>query len=539
MTISSEINRSGPYNGDGIATAFEYKFKILEPRHLQVIRTDASGTDSILVLDADYTVTGIGNDGGGSAVIVPAPADGTKITLLLDVPFTQETDLENQGAYYAETVEQALDLVVMRLQQLKERAARAVTIPPSFDSATIDKLIADVLTLSDKGDALEAVAAVSQYLETVADIADDIPDVAGLTQTAQQKAAEAAQSATSANASASLATAYATNPEDIAVAGSGGLFSAFHWYRKTLAIYNDVASTLAGWLHGAAAKTDIVDGDEFAIADSATGWSLKKVLAGSIVKYVASALGLDFMVGFIPAWVSATSITIGLGVGFFGGKRHVTTVDTTRQLSATFGTGTGLLDTGVVQASKTYFIYAIRKMTTGETDFVASLSAAEGGVSPTNLTGWELLPGSRVGILLTNASAQIYRFKQTGNFVQTIASTEINTSGAFTNDNMRFAFWPVGVPVLGRANSNIVANSTNGVITLKGGVATAADAVGENELLVQANNGTGTIAIGDTWDIRTRADGTFRLAGSSPGGLINISISSSGWTDYTCKRLWG
>lgn len=435
-------------------------------------------------------------------------------------------------------MEQALDLVVMRLQQLKERAARAVTIPPSFDSATIDKLIADVLTLSDKGDALEAVAAVSQYLETVAGISDDIEAVAGLTQTTVQKAAEAAQSAVDANGSAGLAAAYATNPEDTAIPGSAGLFSAFHWYRKTLAIYNTVANTLAGWLHAAPAKTDIVDGDEFAIADSAAGWGLKKVLAGSIVKYVALALGLDFMVGFIPAWASATSITIGPGIGFFGGKRHSTTVDTTRQLSATFGTGTGFLDTGVGQASKTYFIYAVRNLSTGATDFVATLSATEAGVSLTNLTGWELLPGSRVGILLTNASAQIYRFKQTGNFVQTTASTEVNTSAAFTNDNMRFAFWPVGVPVLGRANSNIVANSTNGVITLKGGVATAADTVGENELLIQANNGTGTIAIGDTWDIHTRADGTFRLVGSSPGGLISISISSSGWTDYTCKRLW-
>ncbi|MDR6668935.1 hypothetical protein [Rhizobium sp. 1399] len=426
MTISSEINRSGPYNGDGVATAFEYKFKILEPRHLQVIRTDASGTDSILVLDADYTVTGTGNDGGGSAVIVPAPAAGTKITLLLDVPFTQETDLENQGAYYAETVEQALDLVVMRLQQLKERAARAVTIPPSFDSATIDKLIADVLTLSNKGDALEAVAAVSQYLETVAGIADDIPDVAGLTQTAQQKAAEAAQSATNANASAGLATAYATNPEDVAIPGSGGLFSAFHWYRKTVAIYNDVANTLAGWLHGAATKTDIADGDEFAIADSTTGWGLRKVLAGSIVKYVASALGLDFMVGFVPAYSTATTFTVGAGFGFFGGGKHATAADATCSLAATFGTGPGCLDTGTVQAGKTYFVYAVRSLD-GNTRFVASLSAIEGGVAVP--LGWELLSGSRIGIILTNSSGNIVMFQQSGNRVLVANALLYSNSG--------------------------------------------------------------------------------------------------------------
>ena len=80
---------------------------------------------------------------------------------------------------------------------------------------------------------------------------------------------------------------------------------------------NAVANTLAGWVHGAAAKTDIVDADEFAIADSAAGWGLKKVLASSVVKYVCVSTGLDFFTGFIPAYVGVTSVTIGPGVGWF------------------------------------------------------------------------------------------------------------------------------------------------------------------------------------------------------------------------------
>ncbi len=537
MTISSEIYRSGPYSGDGVTTAFDYKFKILEPRHLQVIRTDASGTDTILVLDADYTVTGVGNDGGGSAVITPAPAAGSRVTLLLDVPFTQETDLENQGAYYAETVEQALDLVVMRLQQLKERAARAVTIPPSFDSATIDKLIADVLTLSDKGDALEAVAAVSQYLETVADIADDIPDVAGLTETTQQKAAEAAQSATAANASAGLAAAYAANPEDVSVPGSGGLFSAFHWYRKTLAIYNDIANTLAGWLHGAAAKTDIVDSDEFAIADSAAGWGLKKVLAGSIVKYVVSALGLDFMVGFVPAWASATSITIGPGSGFFGGKGHSTTLDTTRQLSATFGMGTGFLDTGVLQAFKTYFIYAIRNPTTGSTDFIASLSATNAGVSMP--AGWEIHSGSRIGCVVTNVSAQMYPFVQDGNKVRMTASTIFNTTGTIQG-LIVCPMTPLGISVDAFICVDAVAAniSTDAII-----VASDASGGGGGSLWtsVRARARTGN----DYPDASLSNFGLCRTNNSAQihrytDGIGSFSLTCyvGGWIDWQCKRLW-
>ncbi|EJJ29696.1 hypothetical protein [Rhizobium sp. CF142] len=531
MTISSEINRSGPYNGDGIATAFEYKFKILEPRHLQVIRTDASGTDSILVLDADYTVTGIGNDSGGSAVIIPAPANGTKITLLLDVPFTQETDLENQGAYYAETVEQALDLVVMRLQQLKERAARAVTIPPSFDSATIDKLIADVLTLSDKGDALEAVAAVSQYLETVADIADDIPDVAGLTQTAQQKAAEATQSATSANASASLATAYATNPEDIAVAGSGGLFSAFHWYRKTLAIYNDVANTLAGWLHGAAAKTDIVDGDEFAIADSATGWGLKKVLAGSIVKYVCVATGLDFFTGFIPAYVGVTSVIIGPGVGWFGGKKHQTTLATAKTLVQ-------LLDTGAVQASKTYFLYVIRKPSDGTTDFVMSLSGSEAGV--TKPVGWECLSGSRVGLIITNSSGNIVPFWQTGNEVNTDTyawfTASASVQGLAIPSNV-----PVGLSVdIWVLIDTVVASMGQDCIGIVSDAAAANYTTGApHHVRCRSRSGNDYPDQGAAaGKARSNANGQLWRYVAVTSAACSASFFVCGWYDYTCKRLF-
>lgn len=536
MTISSEINRSGPYSGNGVTTDFEYKFKILEPQHLQVIRTDASGADSILVLDADYIVTGIGNDGGGSAVIVPAPAAGSRITLLLDVPFTQETDLENQGAYYAETVEQALDLIVMRLQQLKERAARAVTIPPSFDSATIDKLIADVLALSNKSDALEAVAAVSQYLETVAGLADEIPDIAGLTQTARQKAAEAAQSAASANASAALATAYATNSEDVAIPASGGLFSAFHWYRKTLAIYNNVSNTLAGWLHGAAAKTDIADGDEFAIADTAAGWGLKKVLAGSIVRYVASTLGLDFMVGFVPAYSTATAFTVGTGFGFFGGRKHVTATDTTCSLAAAFGTGSGCLDTGTAQAGKTYFVYAVRNLADGSTRFVASLSASEGGVAVPG--GWELFSGSRVGIILTNSAANISAFQQSGNRIL-VASALLytNSAGNATWTPLTLPSCPVGISVDALVFIDISVGTNGDAISAIGPVSPIFTGLMIARSRATGNSGGGTTEIGAPTPVRTNASAQV-MREVDIAGTASVAAYLTGWDDWQCRRFW-
>jgi hypothetical protein len=126
MTIPSEVNRSGPYNGNGVTTAFEYQFKIYEPEHLRVILIDTDGSETVLNHQHDFIVTGVADDSGGNAVLNVAPASGQKIVLLRGVPFTQDTDLENQGAYYAETVEVRMDLLTMQIQQLKEQTDRSI-----------------------------------------------------------------------------------------------------------------------------------------------------------------------------------------------------------------------------------------------------------------------------------------------------------------------------------------------------------------------------------------------------------------------------
>jgi hypothetical protein len=131
MTVSSETGRSGPFIGNGVTKVFNYDFRILDERHLSVIRMAANGVEVTAGLGVDYAVSGVGNNGGGAITFAQAPVSGEAITLLLNVPFVQETDLENQGAYYAETVESALDLATMRDQQLREYMGRAIVVPAS------------------------------------------------------------------------------------------------------------------------------------------------------------------------------------------------------------------------------------------------------------------------------------------------------------------------------------------------------------------------------------------------------------------------
>jgi hypothetical protein len=129
MTVPSEISHSGPYNGNGVTTVFDYEFRIVSENHLTVIKT-VGGVQTTLAIDADYIVSDVGGLEGGQVVLTVAPAIGETITILRNVPFTQDTDLENQGAYFAETIENSLDLAVMRDQQLQEQVDRALLMPP-------------------------------------------------------------------------------------------------------------------------------------------------------------------------------------------------------------------------------------------------------------------------------------------------------------------------------------------------------------------------------------------------------------------------
>jgi hypothetical protein len=142
MTVPSETKKSGPYTGNGVTTAFAYGFRILDASHIRVVRTENE-------IDTDVTtgfvVSGVGADSGGNVTFAVAPTALQKITLIRAVPFVQETDLENQGAYYAETIEAALDLAVMRDQQLQEQVDRSLKIPVGAPIAGTDEAIATLL----------------------------------------------------------------------------------------------------------------------------------------------------------------------------------------------------------------------------------------------------------------------------------------------------------------------------------------------------------------------------------------------------------
>ncbi|EJL90279.1 hypothetical protein [Pantoea sp. GM01] len=116
MTVSTVVNHE-QYDGNGTTTVFPYRFRILKDSHMVVTASNPDGLLTTLVLGTDYTITGVGLVSGGSVVLNSALATGWQISLDRDLPAVQETDLRNQGKFFAETHEDAFDYLTMLVQR--------------------------------------------------------------------------------------------------------------------------------------------------------------------------------------------------------------------------------------------------------------------------------------------------------------------------------------------------------------------------------------------------------------------------------------
>ena len=229
MTISSITSKSGPYNWDGTAAGFAYTFRIIEVSHLRVMYTDADGAEHLLVLDDHYTVDGTGVDGGGNISMVADASRLGKITILRNPPFTQETDLQNQGAFHAQSVEDRFDILTMQSQSLREEVERSVKIPVSDQTTTLDTLTTDIIRIAGSADNVEIVAGAIADVQTAASNIADINAASTHATNAANSASSASVSQTSATSSSAAAagskTQAATSASNAASSASDALAS--------------------------------------------------------------------------------------------------------------------------------------------------------------------------------------------------------------------------------------------------------------------------------------------------------------------------
>lgn len=116
MTVSTVVNHND-YIGNGVTTSFPYTFRIFTESNLVVEVTDTESVTTTLTLNTDYTVTGAGTYQGGSVLLNTPLDNGFFISIVRHLTPVQETDLRNQGKFFPETHEDALDYLTMLIQQ--------------------------------------------------------------------------------------------------------------------------------------------------------------------------------------------------------------------------------------------------------------------------------------------------------------------------------------------------------------------------------------------------------------------------------------
>jgi hypothetical protein len=117
---------------NGITQTFPFPFYVNDETDVRVVlRELATGVETRLVLNTDFVVAGVGSQSGGSISTVALYPSGYSITPIRGSDYLQETDLQNQGAYFSQVVEDALDRTVMMVQRLLDVYQRTVHL---FDS---------------------------------------------------------------------------------------------------------------------------------------------------------------------------------------------------------------------------------------------------------------------------------------------------------------------------------------------------------------------------------------------------------------------
>jgi len=109
------------YDGNDVTVDFQVPTLFLQESdgtaHLRVIKRAIDGTETTLVQETDYTVSGAESPVGGTVQLNTAPATGEKVVIYRSVPLTQETDYIENDPFPAESHEKALDKITHALQQ--------------------------------------------------------------------------------------------------------------------------------------------------------------------------------------------------------------------------------------------------------------------------------------------------------------------------------------------------------------------------------------------------------------------------------------
>ena len=587
MTVSSSASRVS-YAGNGSETIFAFPFYFLADADLAVVRRDdATGTETTLVLDTDYTVTGAGQSAGGTITTMAPPAAGQTLTVRRVVSLTQSTDFVANDPLDAEVLERAVDRATMADQQLQEQADRAIKIPIG-DSTALSTTLPPASARASKnfgfnaaGEPIAVDPPVVSSTDLVA-VAGTAPahqqgrfwvdtGTAGLLIVKQSDGADWIElwrvnttantflhqsdvTVTSADAGAGQGPALTLDRASASPAASDLLGALAFQGRSATGVARGYARLLADILDATNASED----GRLLFQTAAAGTLATRAYLGAGVVVGAPAGGdpgagklnaEELQVGGVAVGGMPRSYLAGLGltnnaldasndIDIAPGAARaddnaadmVLAATLTKRLDASWAVGTnqGGLDTGSKAASTWYHLWLIKRPDTGVVDALFSTSATA-PVLPANYTRKR-----RIGAVRTDGSGNILGFLQSGDaFNWASPSRDISTTTQNNVATTQTLLVPTGLRLIAIVALAVSGpNSENSAALFPVDIPTPAlDALGSG---VVGNAGNGSSGVSNNpVHVLTSSSGQVKLVagGNSPTTNKTISGSTWGWID--------
>ena len=142
---------AGPFTSEG-QSRLPFGFLIFEKTDVYVATADDPEAQArILVYGQDYSVEMNSDQAatpGGTVVLTTPIIKGNIFVVGSAVAYTQNMQLTNYSRFPPEIINEAMDRVVVQIQQLVERLDRTLSVPPTSDS-TPEQLIEKLLSAQD------------------------------------------------------------------------------------------------------------------------------------------------------------------------------------------------------------------------------------------------------------------------------------------------------------------------------------------------------------------------------------------------------
>ena len=158
------------YQGNGSTKVFSFTFKVWEPSQVRVMLSDANGLESDVTLQTSVSMSAT----GGTVTFGTAPAEGTTLAILRQMPFVQEDVYISGTRFDPHEIEEALDIACAERQELKERADRHLTVPAT-SSKTPQQVMVEIFdTVATANEyAVQAEKTYSEVVKTAEQVAQN------------------------------------------------------------------------------------------------------------------------------------------------------------------------------------------------------------------------------------------------------------------------------------------------------------------------------------------------------------------------------